>query len=53
MNLQCHEKVWDEKPCLNPQHGPPSHMVFPGGWNVHTCPSCGTVSRFWVTRPTW
>lgn len=33
--------VWT-KPCLDPAHKPPSHMVIPAGKIYrHVCPSCG------------
>lgn len=33
--------------CLNSQHNPPSHMVYPSGCIIeHTCPGCGEKKQF-------
>ncbi len=30
-----------DKPCYNPEHQPPSHIVLEPGTYKHTCPGCG------------
>ena len=39
---------WDEKPCLSPEHNPPTHIVLQPGTYEYTCPSCGKTVRFIV-----
>lgn len=39
-----------EIPCRDPEHNPPSMMVFEDGIYEHTCPSCGKVQRFTVNN---
>jgi hypothetical protein len=34
--------------CLDPDHNPPSHMVFEPGAYEHECPSCGRKLMFTV-----
>ncbi len=34
--------------CMNSEHNPPSHMVFPPGVYEHTCPGCGNKITFAV-----
>lgn len=29
------------KPCLSPDHNPPTHIVLEPGTHEHTCPLCG------------
>lgn len=41
-----------EETCLNPEHNPPSHMVFDSGVYQHTCPGCGKVQTFTVNNHT-
>lgn len=36
------------QPCLNPEHNPPSMMVFKPGTYEHTCPGCGSKTIFTV-----
>lgn len=40
-------ELWP-RPCQDPDHKPPSHMVYEPGTYKHTCPSCGFVSIFHV-----
>ena len=40
-------------PCVNPEHNPPGHMVFPNGVYEHTCPGCGNKIIFTVNRPVY
>lgn len=48
------KKIQDlAKLCLNPCHNPPGHMVYESGVYEHTCPGCGAVKIFTVTRPVW
>lgn len=35
-------------PCNDPEHKPPSHMVYEPGEYEWTCPSCGKVTKFIV-----
>lgn len=39
------------KPCSDPEHNPPTHMVFEDGVWEHNCPGCGATTRFIVSRP--
>lgn len=39
------------RPCLDPQHNPPSHCVFSEGIYEHECPSCGQRQQFCVRLP--
>lgn len=42
-------KIADVKrPCLHPEHNPPSMIVLAPGVYSHTCPGCGHVSNFTV-----
>ena len=34
--------------CRDPNHEPPSHMVYDPGVYRHTCPSCGATVTFTV-----
>lgn len=34
------------RPCSDPSHFPPSHMVWPPGIYEHTCPGCGNKMQF-------
>ena len=46
-------KIYDTpKPCTNPGHSPPSHIVLPPGGYEHTCPGCGEKAVFEVERAT-
>jgi hypothetical protein len=38
----------DENICRDPEHDPPSMMVFKPGVYEHTCPTCGHVTEFTV-----
>lgn len=40
-----------EKPCMDPEHNPPSHQVFEDGVYEHECPSCHKKTRFTVSKP--
>lgn len=42
-----------QQTCRDPDHDPPKHMVYPVGVYEHTCPTCGKVTVFTVTRPLW
>lgn len=43
------DKKWiTSKPCLSPEHNPPSHIVLQPGTYEYTCPSCGTTMRFTI-----
>ena len=42
------KKIKDIKPCLSPEHDPPSFMVYEPGEYEYTCPSCGRTIRFVV-----
>jgi hypothetical protein len=47
------KKIADFNPqdiCNDPEHNPPSHMVFEPGIYEHTCPNCGKVTRFTVPQ---
>ncbi len=37
------------KPCLDPAHNPPSHIVLEPGTYRYTCPTCGKVVEFIVS----
>jgi len=39
------------KPCLNPEHKPPMHIVLENGVYEHICPGCGHKTIFTVNRP--
>jgi len=42
-------KIADEpKPCLHPEHNPPSHIVLSPGTYEYTCPGCGERQTFRV-----
>lgn len=36
------------KPCMHPEHNPPSHMVFEPGEYEWECPGCGKITKFTV-----
>lgn len=36
------------RPCRNPSHNPPTHMVLAPGRYRHTCPGCGVATEFSV-----
>jgi len=36
------------KPCLSPQHNPPSMIVLPPGRHTWQCPACGHEVTFTV-----
>lgn len=38
------------KPCLHPEHRPPSMMVYEPGTYRYTCPICGKVTVFTVNE---
>lgn len=40
------------RPCGDPDHDPPTHIVLENGIYEHECPKCGQVGRFEVSRPT-
>lgn len=40
------------KPCLNPEHNPPSMIVLSPGTYQHTCPGCGYSVQFTVGNVT-
>lgn len=40
-------------PCSHPCHNPPSHIALSPGVYEHTCPACGTVTRFTVPMICW
>ena len=40
------------KPCIHPEHDPPTHMVYESGVYKHICPECGNEQRFRVNNPT-
>jgi hypothetical protein len=43
------EKIKDApRPCLSPEHNPPSHMVCEPGTYRYTCPMCGEITEFEV-----
>lgn len=43
------ERAWPMKAiCLNPDHTPPTMMVFEPGLYEHECPDCGHKTRFRV-----
>jgi hypothetical protein len=37
-----------EKPCMHPEHNPPSMIVLSPGTYEHTCPGCGNTVIFTV-----
>jgi hypothetical protein len=37
-------------PCYNPEHRPPTHMVYEPGIYEHTCPGCGRAITFRIDR---
>lgn len=37
-----------ERPCLHPEHNPPSMVVWEPGVYQHTCPACGAKITFTV-----
>lgn len=39
-------------PCNDPGHNPPSHIYLENGIYENVCPSCGKVTRFFVSNPT-
>lgn len=42
----------DFKPCLHPEHNPPSHIVLSPDRYEYTCPSCGKRTIF-VVQGIW
>lgn len=42
------KKIEDFKPCLSPEHNPPSNIVLSPGKYEYTCPSCGEKTIFSV-----
>lgn len=43
------EKIKDApRPCLSPDHKPPTQIVLEPGTYKHTCPDCGKVTVFTV-----
>jgi hypothetical protein len=38
----------DERPCMDPEHDPPKHMVYRPGTYEHTCPGCSRKIVFRV-----
>lgn len=48
------KKIADiEKPCMSPQHNPPSHMYLEAGVYEYICPSCGETTQFTVPLRTY
>ena len=44
-------KVADvEEPCMSPAHNPPTMILLEPGVYEYTCPNCGKVTRFSVSR---
>lgn len=41
------------RPCLHPEHNPPSMIVLEPGIYEHTCPGCGHRTTFTVMGPFW
>jgi hypothetical protein len=41
------------RPCISPEHNPPSHMVMEPGEYEWTCPACGDVMPFTVQGVVW
>lgn len=41
----------DRSPCRDPEHEPPSMMVYANGLYEHECPSCGAKNVFRVNKP--
>ena len=39
-------------PCRDPDHNPPSHMVWANGTYEHVCSGCGRKTSFTVAKPT-
>ena len=46
-------KIRDARPCLSPDHNPPSMIVLSPGTYEHVCPACGRVTVFSVSGVTW
>lgn len=43
------KKIQDvPKPCLHPEHKPPTHIVLSPGVYEHICPGCGYSTKFTV-----
>lgn len=42
-----------EETCMNPEHNPPSHMIYGEGIWEHTCPGCGRSVTFTIRNPQW
>ena len=40
------------KPCMSPEHNPPTHVVLNDGVHVWECPSCGKTTYLVITNPT-
>lgn len=38
-----------KKPCLSPEHEPPSMIVLPAGKHTYQCPACGKKTTFTVS----
>lgn len=51
-DLEDPTKIWSRKIplCEDPEHNPPTHMVFEPGVYEHTCPRCGAKRTFTVHR---
>lgn len=47
------KKIEEFKPCLSPEHQPPSHIVLSPGKYEYTCPACGEKTVFTVPSITW
>ena len=39
------------RPCLSPDHNPPTHMYYPDGVYEHVCSQCGARIVFTVRSP--
>lgn len=40
--------TWQNEPCRDLSHNPPSMIVLPPGTHTHICPSCGFETIFTV-----
>ena len=49
-----HKKTkWEIKPCYNPEHNPPTHIVLQPGIHVYKCPGCGKETVINVPEISW
>jgi hypothetical protein len=45
------QKTWvNERPCMHPEHNPPSHIVLQPGLHVWVCPGCGQETSIAVPQ---